>query len=185
LFLIQEGGLSAVEVEEEFKDLVEEDWDWQVKKLNDTDFALVFPSKESLCMSIRGGGPTLPKSKLKTIVTLPTGNPLAVERLQEVWVRLYDVPPSLRFADRLLMCTRKIGRPIGVDTDSLAHPLGPVRMSFGLRAPVKLLESVVLFVNMQGYKVNIVREEGAQGTPPPPEQQNRPPSDKGGDKDED
>ncbi|KAK1604816.1 hypothetical protein QYE76_028489 [Lolium multiflorum] len=53
--VILEGGhLSAEQVEDEFKDLVDENWNWQVRQLGTTDFAVVFPSKESLVLLSAG-----------------------------------------------------------------------------------------------------------------------------------
>jgi hypothetical protein len=80
-------------MEEELKDLVEEDWDWRVQKINRSDFSMFFPSKESLRMAIRGGGLTLPSSKLHVIVTSNAGDPAAAEQLEECWIKLFDVPP--------------------------------------------------------------------------------------------
>jgi hypothetical protein len=111
------------------KDLVDENWAWQVRQLSEFDFAVVFPSKESLRIAIRGGGLTLPSSKLKAIITVPSGDPLASESLVETWVRLIGVPPPLRHADRLLLSIRELGRPVAVDVDSLNHPSGPIQMS--------------------------------------------------------
>ncbi|KAK1693140.1 hypothetical protein QYE76_009837 [Lolium multiflorum] len=183
--IIEGRSLSEEELDGELKDLVDETWDWQVRKINDTDFAVVFPSKESLRMAIRGGGPTLPTSKCKALVTVPTGDPLAVEQLEEVWVRLHGVPPPLRHADRLLMITREIGRPVGVDTSSLSHPLQPIRMSFGCRVPVILPSHVMLFANMQGFRVQVEREAHSPGNSPPQAPLPHPPKDKGDDKEED
>jgi hypothetical protein len=56
LLILEKGSLSEEQMEAERKDLVEEDWAWRVQKLNNTDFAVFFPSKESLRMAIRGGG---------------------------------------------------------------------------------------------------------------------------------
>jgi hypothetical protein len=47
LVTISEGNLSAQQVEEEFKDLVDETWAWKVRMILKSVFALVFPSKES------------------------------------------------------------------------------------------------------------------------------------------
>jgi hypothetical protein len=69
LVILEKGSLSAEQMEAELKDLVDEDWEWHVQKINDTDFAMFFPSKESLRMAIRVGGLTLPSSKLHVIVT--------------------------------------------------------------------------------------------------------------------
>jgi hypothetical protein len=155
IVIIEQGNLTEEEVEDEFKDLVEENWDWQVRQLSPSDFAVVFPSKESLRIAIRGGGLTLPSSKLKALMTVQVGDPLASESLVETWVRLIGIPPPLRQADRLLLSTRELGRPIGVDMDSLAHPSAPIRMSVGCQAPVKLQEFITTFVNMQGYRIRV------------------------------
>jgi hypothetical protein len=69
LVILEKGSLSAEQMEAELKDLVDEDWEWHVQKINYTDFAMFFPSKESLRMAIRVGGLTLPSSKLHVIVT--------------------------------------------------------------------------------------------------------------------
>jgi hypothetical protein len=45
--IIEQGNLTEDEVEEEFKDLVDENWDWQVRQLSASDFAVVFPSKKA------------------------------------------------------------------------------------------------------------------------------------------
>jgi hypothetical protein len=181
LIILENGSLSEEQLEEELKDLVDETWTWQVCKINESDFSVVFPSKESLRMAIRGGGITLPACKIKAIVTVPTGDPTASERLQETWVRLHGVPPPLRHADRLLMSTREIGRPIGVDADSLSHPSNPIRMSFGFRDPALMPSSVTIFVNMEGFKIQVVPEVALADSSPP----HAPPPSLSKDRDED
>jgi hypothetical protein len=55
LVFIELGNLLDDQVVEEYKDLVDKKWDRQVWQLSSTDYALVFPSKESLRMATRGG----------------------------------------------------------------------------------------------------------------------------------
>jgi hypothetical protein len=173
-------------VEEEFKDLVDENWDWQVRELGDADFAMIVPSKESLRMACRGGGLTLTTSKSQAFVAMSLGDPMASEHLQEIWVKMFCVPPALRHANRLLLSTREVGRPIAVDVDSFSLPDGPVGMSFGCRAPVQLLEYITLFVNMEGFKIKLVPEADLPTNSPPRANNNHPPFDKGNDdKDDD
>jgi hypothetical protein len=93
MVILEQGSLSAYQMEDKLTDLVEEDEEWRVEKLNDTDFSMFFPSKESLRVAILGGGLTLLSSKLHVIVTTSSEDPAAVEHLSEVWVKLYDVPP--------------------------------------------------------------------------------------------
>ncbi|KAK1601861.1 hypothetical protein QYE76_008001 [Lolium multiflorum] len=112
----------------------------------------------SLHIAIHGGGLTLPSSKIKVLVTVPVGDPLAAEMLVEIWVKLLGVPPPLHHADRLLLITRKVGCSISVDMESPEHPDAPVRMSFGCRNVDLLPEFITLFVNMQGYRVKVIRD---------------------------
>ena len=175
--------MTAAQVEEEFKELVDENWDWQVRWLRSTDFSLVFPSKESLRLAIRGGGLCLPKSKNKAIVEEALTDPLASEHLIEVWGRLYDVPGPLRKVDRLLGSTKELGAPLVVDEFSLIHPEGPVRLKFGCQAPVKLQDHLVIYVNLQGFKIRVEAEPDGKfkgaANPPPPHQDPKDPDDKG------
>jgi hypothetical protein len=125
-------------------------------------------------MAIRGGGVTLPSSKLDIIVTTSSGDPAAVEQLKEIWIKIFDVPPPYRQAVRILLATRQLGRPIAVDEGSLKSPLEPVRVLFGCKTPVRLPPYIMLFVNSQGFKVRVLPEqepEGPKDNPPPPPRQ--------------
>jgi hypothetical protein len=113
LVSINKGDLTVDRLEEELKDLVEDDWAWKVQRLSAGEFAVVFPSKESLRLAIRGGGLNLPSSKLHATVTVSSGDPAACEHLSEIWVKLLDVPQPYRSAVRILLATRELGRPIG------------------------------------------------------------------------
>ena len=92
---IEEAVLSAEKVEEEFKELVDENWDWQVWKLSDSDFALVFLSAGSLRMAIRGGGLRLPFSRARAIVLEGSMVEHVTEVMVDTWVKLHGVPPPL------------------------------------------------------------------------------------------
>jgi hypothetical protein len=138
LVILEKGSLSAEQMEAELKDLVDEDWEWHVQKINDSDFAMFFPSKESLRMAIRGGGLTLPSNKLHVIVTNNSGDPSAAEQLGEVWVKLYDFPPPYRQAVRILLATRELGRPIAVDESSLSSSSEPIRLLLGYKPSTRL-----------------------------------------------
>ena len=152
---VDKGNFSAAELEEEFKELADEKWDWQVRKLNSTEFLLVFPSKELLRMASRGGGIVLPITDFRAVVTEVQGDPLASESLEVLWLRLVDVPEPLREEKILMGCTLEIGTPLEVDSSSLLDLKAPIRMRFGCRKPVKLKPFITVFVNLQGYKIGI------------------------------
>jgi hypothetical protein len=149
------GSLSAEQLEDELKDLVDEGWNWNVQQLSDSDFAAFFPSKESLRMAIRGGGLNLPMSKLHVNVEASVGDPAAADQLEEVWVNLFDVPAPYKQPSRILLATRELGRPMGVDEASLAAPDRPVRLLVGCKRPVALPPFIMMYVNSQGFKVRV------------------------------
>jgi hypothetical protein len=72
LIILEKEGLNEEHIEEELKDLIDDNWSWQVCKLNVSDFSVIFPSKESLHMAIRGGSITLRMCKIRAIFTIPT-----------------------------------------------------------------------------------------------------------------
>jgi hypothetical protein len=47
LVILEQGTLSETQMEEELKDLVDEEWEWRVQKLNDTDFAVFSPPRRA------------------------------------------------------------------------------------------------------------------------------------------
>ena len=183
--MIDKGNFTADEVEEEFKELVDESWQWQVKQVSPTEFTLVFPSKELLRMAMRGGGLLLPITGYRAAVTAVTGDPRASETLEVVWLKLWDVPEPLRDEKLLLASTLELGFPLEVDLASLGDASGPVRMKFGCKVPVQFKSKLTIFVNLQGFMIRVEQEVAgkAKGSlpspPPPPNQKKDEDSDKG------
>jgi hypothetical protein len=167
---LAQGTLSAEQLEDELKNLVDEDWRWNVQQLGEGEFATFFPSKESLRMAIRGGGLNLPNCNLHADVRASVGDPEATERLEEVWVKLFDVPPPYRKPVRILLAARELGRPVGVDEQSLEDASRQVRLLVGCRSPARLPPHIMLFVNSQVFKVRvqIEGETGEESSDPPP-----------------
>ncbi|KAK1677702.1 hypothetical protein QYE76_038550 [Lolium multiflorum] len=128
---------SAGDLSRELQHLVEADWDWQVQEVGRNEFAVMFPSRESLQFSTRSGRLFLPLSGTVADIRLADADPAPVELLQEVWVKLTGVPKRMRRASRLLAGMRMLGWPMEVDEDSL-RCRQPVRMRIACRNPDKL-----------------------------------------------
>jgi hypothetical protein len=154
---------------QDLKALVEDNWDWHVRRLSDTDFAVVFPTKASLnlCKNLcrNAGGISLPVSKISVLFVDPLPHLRASAVLSKVWVHLSDVPPCLRHAELLLEGTKMLGRPRIVDDESLTAKEGPVRMLFHSQAPGRLPKYVMLYANLQGFKIG-VSVESSKGEGP-------------------
>ena len=171
--VIDKGNFTAEEVEEEFKELMDENWQWQVKQISPTEFTLVFPSKELLRMAMRGGGLLLPITGYRAAVSAVSGDPRASESLEVLWLKLWDVPEPLHDEKILLASTLELGCPLEVDLTSLGDVAGPVRMKFGCKALVQIKSRVTIFVNLQGFAIRVEQEvagkaKGSLPSPPPP-----------------
>jgi hypothetical protein len=157
-----ENRLTCELLSQDLKALVEDNWDWQVKRISDTDFSVVCPTKASLtlCKNLcrNAGGITLPISKVSVLFADPQPHPRASAVLSKIWVLLSEVPSCLRKADLLLEGTKMLGRPRMVDEDSLADNAGPVRMLFHSHAPDRLPKSVLLFANLRGFRIGVTVE---------------------------
>jgi hypothetical protein len=137
---------------------------------------VVFPTKASLnlCKNLckNAGGIALPVSKISVLFADATATPQASLALTKIWVHLSGVPEVLRSVDLLLEGTKMLGRPRVVDEDSLAALDGPVRMLFHCHAPDKIPSSILLFVNMQGFRLGVsveyAKASASDPKPPPP-----------------
>jgi hypothetical protein len=144
---------------------VEEHWDWQVKRINDSDFSVIFPNAQSLKLCKNTGVLTLLVSKVSVLVVEPRVYQDSETNLAKVWVFLSDVPEVLRNEPMLMEATKMIGRPRLVDEASLAAP-GPVRMLFHSQAPSRIPSSILLFANDQGFCIGLASEViKAKGSP--------------------
>jgi hypothetical protein len=63
-------------LEEGLKLLVYEDWNWQVRRLSETDFSAVFPTADSLKVRKNVAGLALPGSRIRSIALDSINNPL-------------------------------------------------------------------------------------------------------------
>jgi hypothetical protein len=152
--------------------LIEDNWDWKVRRISDTDFSLVCPTKAilTLCKNLckNAEGIALPVSKISVLFADRLPHLRASAVLSKVWVTLSDVPPCLRRADLLMEGTKMLGRPRMVEKDSLVASEGPVRMLFHSPTPDRLPRLVILFANLQGFGIGVSVElaKGLGANPP-------------------
>jgi hypothetical protein len=167
-----ENRLTCELLTQDLKVLIEDNWDWKVRRISDTDFSVVCPTKASLalCKNLckNAGGIALPVSKVSVLFADPLPHLRASAVLSKVWVSLSDVPPCLRRADLLMEGTKMLGRPKMVEEESLAASEGPVRMLFHSPTPDRLPRSVILFANLQGFRIGVSVEvaKGLGANPP-------------------
>jgi hypothetical protein len=157
--IAMENRLDCDALARDLKALIDENWDWQVRRVSDTDFAVVFPTQASLnlCKNLckNAGGITLPISKISVLFVDPVPYSAAAMSLAKIWVRLSGVPQCLRKIDLLMEGTKMLGRPRLADEESLPMLDLPVRMLFHSHDPDHLPKSVMLFANLKGFKIGV------------------------------
>jgi hypothetical protein len=159
-------------INEGLKKLIDETWDFQVRKVADSEFAVLFPNADSLRLCKNATNLTLPVSKITVVVSEVRPAPKPSGRLQEVWVRLHDVPPPLLSSANLMAAMVMLGKPLIVDELSLSKD-EPVLMKFHTPVPAKLRTTVNLSVHGEIFPIRVVPEPSkgsvsATDLPPPP-----------------
>nr|XP_051221807.1 uncharacterized protein LOC127340068 [Lolium perenne] len=128
--------LSEEMLSDELKHLMDELWDWQVRKLSEVEFSVVFPSRETLRLSTGSGKLYLPLSKMDTAIREAFLAPKPSVLLPSTWVCLTGVPEDLMTKGRLMAAFVMVGRPFEVDELSLKKKdTEPIRMRFHCRFP--------------------------------------------------
>jgi hypothetical protein len=77
--------LSALQLAEELKNLLDGSWDWRVAKVSEKEFSVRFPSRETLRMSTRRGKIYLPLSKLDVDIREAFVLPRPGKAMPPVW----------------------------------------------------------------------------------------------------
>jgi hypothetical protein len=129
---------------------------------------------------------TLPQTNIRVIVLDEIQHPLrVVAGLLEMWPRLRDLPPIPIIVDILMAAFTLVGKLAHVDELSFIKEPNEVLMKFISTVPEKLKVSVVVYVNGQGFRVDVVSKFPRRGTsslpslPPKPNDKDDPEEDDG------
>ncbi|KAK1632262.1 hypothetical protein QYE76_006577 [Lolium multiflorum] len=156
--------LTALQLSDELKSLLDDLWDWQVSKVSDTEFCVRFPSRETLRMSTRRGKIYLPLSKCDVDIREAFVSPRPGPTFPSVWVQITGLLGDLMVKERLMAAMTMIGRPVDVDELSIKKwKTEPVRMRFQCRYPERVKGTIQLCVNGEPFTLGIHAELGAPG----------------------
>jgi hypothetical protein len=170
--------LSASQLADELKHMVDDHWDWQVCKLTESEYSVIFPTQATLRMGTRSGKLFLPLNKVEVSIREAFLDPKPSVVLPSTWVQISGLPGSMMEEERLMAAMVMLGRPLEVDLLSLRkYKTEPIRMKFQCLFPEKIRGTVQLVVNGEGFSLDVQAELGARGgaggagnppRPPPP-----------------
>lgn len=154
---VQEGSAIEEKLNEDLRLVVNDKWDFQVKKLFLNDFMVTFPDKGTLATFSRMGFFELPIHKLKVKISISKQDPQATSRLQTYWVKIHNIPSAAREVSAVKGIASLVGQPVAVDELSLIRD-EPVRVRVNCREPAVIRCIIEIFFNKEGHEVKFVAE---------------------------
>jgi hypothetical protein len=149
---VPQGDATEKKIMDELKNLINGQWEWQVRQVIGKEFTVVFPDKTSLdtfskileiLLSIHGLKVKIMKSDL---------DPESTEILQTTWIKIYGLPSFASKEEVVMKVATLAGDPILVDELSLIKT-GLVRVKINCINPTTLRGFVRIFFNMIGYHI--------------------------------
>lgn len=146
---ISEGVATVQKVEAELKHLIQANWDWNVRKISEMEYVVVFPSKDSLETWSKTRGVEFALHSIKAKVDKSTLNPNASSVLLPVWVRISGIPLYAKTTEIVKEIASTVGEPAEADEISLIR-VDPIRVKVFYRDPSTINCYVEIFLNSMG-----------------------------------
>jgi hypothetical protein len=181
---VLQGEASEKKIEGELENLINSNWEWQVKQVDAREYTAIFPDESSLETFSKISEILLSGHGIKVRVVKSNMDPDAVEVLQTTWVKIYGLLAIACKEDIVMRVATLAGEPLVVDELSLIKT-GPVRVKMNCRDPHKLRGFVRIFFNKVGYDIRFVSEkykDKSSYPPTPPDRRNE--DDEEGEEDE-
>lgn len=154
---ILEGEADEKKVGEELKNLIDKNWNWQVRNMSKDEYVVVFPNKQTLVTFSKLSELCTTIYQLKIKVTKSDIDPEATGKLHMVWMKIYGIPSFAKIESVIKEISSLAAEPVVVDELSLIRT-GPVRVKVKCRDPAQLRGFVEIFFNSVGYEIRFVVE---------------------------
>jgi hypothetical protein len=164
------GSANEEKMEEELKNFINKQSNWQVKQVDSKEYTIVFPDKGSLDTFSKISEIMLSIHGLKVKILKSNMDLDAVEVLQTTWVRIYGLHAKACKESLMMKVATFTGEPLLVDELSLIK-VGAVRVKMNCRDPLRLRGIVRIFFNKIGHDIKFVSEkykDKESGPPSPP-----------------
>ncbi|CAN6309400.1 unnamed protein product [Urochloa humidicola] len=164
--------MSEEKMEEELRHLIDDKWQWKVKKIAEKEFLAAFPNMQILEAFSRSKGCRMGLYNTWATFSMTTRNPKSSSMLQTGWVQLYNIPDCARNVDATTLIAELAGDVVAVDEVSLIKE-DLVRVKMQAREIDKIRGFIEIFINGEGFDVRFVPEQprrpiSSHPQPPPP-----------------
>lgn len=164
--------MTEAKMEEELKHLIDDKWQWKVKKIGEKEFLAAFPNKQILEVFSKSAGFTMALYNTWATVVPSARDPNATSFLQTGWIKMFNVPDRARTVEGISLIGELAGNVLVVDELSLIKD-DVVRVKIQARDIEKIRGIVEIFIEGVGYDIRFVPEKStgksnAANQPPPP-----------------
>ncbi|CAO2177896.1 unnamed protein product [Urochloa humidicola] len=172
LLTIESGEANVERIEEELKHMIDDKWQWKVKRISNTEYLATFPNKQILDAFSKSKGVTFARYNIVAKLSHSNMDPTASSVLQTGWVQIFNIPPRACNVDAVTLIAELAGEVIAVDEVSLIKE-GPARVKLRARDVLNIRGYIEVFVDGVGYDFRFVAEQDkgqaqSKGPPPPP-----------------
>ncbi|RLN07239.1 hypothetical protein C2845_PM11G16880 [Panicum miliaceum] len=158
LLQVVSGEATVERIEEELKKMIDSKWNWKVRKVSESDYLAVFPSKEILNALSLSKGIEFSKNNISVNVSCSKLDPNASSSLQTGWVKISNIPQVARNVAAVKLIAELAGDVVAVDEVSLIRE-GPVRVKMNVRNLSSLRGFIEIFIGRTGYDIRFLAED--------------------------
>lgn len=137
LIRVKSGDDSVARMEMELKHLIDEKWQWQVKKVATKEYVATFPNKQILDTFSRSNGFDMALYKMFVTITPTRMDPAVPSVLQEGRVQIHELPDFARSVEEVTTIAERAGEVMVADEVSLIK-VGLVRVKVRAQEIVKI-----------------------------------------------
>lgn len=150
LVSILDGGANEEKLDKELKNLVMDKWDFKVRKIDNSEFLVVFPDKGSLETSAKFSSFEMPLYNLRQKITKTERDPRTSSYLHIVWIKVSNIPNIAREIDSMKEVVALVAEPLVVDELSLIREIPSEFKAAAKTNPSAIKGSIEIFFNGVG-----------------------------------
>jgi hypothetical protein len=137
ILIVLDGDATEGKIDKQLKNLVKEDWDFKVKKIDKAEFLVGFPDKSSLDTFTKLSEFQMSLFGLKGKLEKASRDQETSSVLQTVWIKIHNVPDVAKEVETIKEIVNLVAEPLVVDELSLIR-VGPMRFQGRCRNPTAI-----------------------------------------------
>ncbi|KAG0531040.1 hypothetical protein BDA96_05G240100 [Sorghum bicolor] len=161
VFTIEEGEIDEEGILENLRELVDRDWAWQLRKIDEDSYIVRFPPHKKVENMVIGKASLFHVNKESVVASLKVwnGDVEPIGSLIDVWVQIKGIPPKWVDWGSIRKVASSLGLMVEVDWQSLFNSFfSLVRVKIQCKDPTKVPKERIFVLKKQLYLVSFKTE---------------------------